>query len=205
MKQSAAQIVRTALTKIPAGEPFAARPLLARGPQAAMQKELERLAKTGAIRRVAYGIFVRPEHSPYVKGEVPPEITKVVKAAAQQSGTVVQVHGAEAARRLGFSTQVPMQSQFLTSGISKTLKVGNLAIRLKHVSPRKLVLAGRPAGLALTALWYLGKEEVGPSTFSQIERKIGSSEFEALTKARNHMPAWMSKALHAYEQVRTVG
>lgn len=58
-----------------------------------------------------------------------------------------------------------------------------MEIRLLHVCQRKLALAGRPAGLALAAMWYLGKTEVTPALVEKIRRKLGSSEFEVLLDA----------------------
>ena len=65
---------------------------------------------------------------------------------------------------------------------------------------RKLALAGRPAGLALAAMWYLGKTEVTPALVEKIRRKLGSSEFEVLKSATSSMPAWMSDAIFRSER-----
>ena len=75
------------------------------------------------------------------------------------------------------------------------MRVGKMEIRLQHVCSRKLALAGRPAGLALAAMWYLGKKEVTPAIVEQIRRRLGASEFEVLRSAVSAMPAWMSDAL----------
>lgn len=197
---NAAEAVRSAVARTPQGQPFAGRTLAIHGRREAVQRELSRLAQAGKIRRIAHGIFVRPEQSPYVRGEVPPEPLEVARAIAERTGAVVEISGAEAAKRLGLSTQVPMQYIFQTSGPNSEFSVGSRRVRLKHVAPRKLVLAGRPAGIALTALWYLGKREVEPSTFATIERKLSTEEFKVLTEAKTHMPAWMARALDQYEE-----
>ena len=170
-----------------------------------MQKALSRLVQSGAVCRVANGVFMRPEKSPYVSGDVPADLTKVVKAIAERTGATVQMHGAEAAVRMGLTTQVPMQAIFQTSGPTRQIKVGARNIRLQRVSTRKLALAGRPAGIALTALWYLGKQEVLPSTFEKISRKLGATEFKALTGARAQMPGWMVKVLDRYVADHGIG
>ena len=121
-------------------------------------------------------------------------------AVAKTTGAVVRVHGAEAARRLELTTQVPTQSVFVTSGPSKRIRVGKMEIHLRHICQRKLALAGRPAGLALAAMWYLGKKEVTPALVEKIRRKLGSSEFEVLKSAINSMPAWMSEAIFRNER-----
>ena len=200
-----ARAVRKAVARTPAGKPFVGSRLAVHGQPSAVQRELSRLVQAGVLRRPAHGVFVRPETSAYVKGHVPAEISTVVQAIAEHGGAKVQVHGAEAAQRMGFSTQVPVQSIFQTTGPSRQLKVGARVVHLKHASPRKLALAGRPAGVALAALWFLGKREVHPETFEKIAQRLGPSEFRVLASARSQMPAWMIRALEQYESKHSVG
>ena len=107
--------------------------------------------------------------------------------------------------RRGFSTQVPAQPVFYTTGSSHTVRMGKLQVRLQHVAARKLALAGRPAGQALSALWYLGPRQVAPATFERIATKPPQIEFEALRSAKASMPAWMLETLRQYENTRTEG
>lgn len=95
---------------------------------------------------------------------------------------------------------MPLQSVFNTSGPNRELKVGKLRLILKHVAPRKLVLSGRPSGLALSALWYLGKKHVTPRTIEAIREKLGPEAFEEFKAETRSMPAWMADTLHRYEQ-----
>jgi len=177
------------------GEPFTSTGFLDCGTRASVDQTLSRLIKAGAIERVTRGLFVQPEASRFA-GKVMPEPTKVVQAFAEASGSIVQIHGAEAARQLELSTQVTMQPVYSTSGPSRRIRIGAMEIRLNHVSSHKLALAGRPAGLALSALWYLGKKGVTPSVLDKIRRKIPSSEFEALRSCRK--PSWMSDVFFKY-------
>src|SRR5690606_3502794 len=127
----------------------------------------------------------------------------VARLIADHEGASIEIHGAEAARRFGFSTQVPAQPVFYTTGSSRTVKLGKLQVRLQHVAARKLALAGRPAGQALAALWYLGRQQVTPSTFQRIESKLPHAEFQALRQAKSSMPAWMVESLRQYEDQST--
>ena len=198
MIKTAGQI-RQRIEEIPVGEPFTPAVLLGCGTRASVDQTLSRLVKAGMIERVARGVFVRPEVSRFV-GKVMPEPQRVAETIAKATGAVVQVHGAEAVRRLELSTQVPTQPMFATSGPSRRVRMGKMEIRLQHVCQRKLALAGRPAGLALAAMWYLGKKEVTPGLVEKIRRKLGSSEFEILKSARSSMPAWMSDAIFLSER-----
>lgn len=195
-----AERIRQCIAEIPVGEPFTPAGLLECGTRASVDQSLSRLVKAGTITRVTRGVFVRPEVSRYVD-KVMPEPIKVAHVLAKSTGAVVQVHGAEAARRLELTTQVPVQSMFSTSGPSKRIRVGKMEIRLQHVSSRKLALAGRPAGLALAALWYLGKGEVTIKTIANIRNKLSPGEFEVLKSTTNAMPAWMSDVFFRYEQM----
>lgn len=93
------------------------------------------------------------------------------------------------------STQVPIKSLFLNDGSSRKFHLGAMEVTLKHVSRRKIALADRPAGLALTALWYLGKEKVSPRMIARIRERLGEEEFEALRNEIDALPGWLDPLL----------
>ncbi len=199
---SVMQQVRTCIEKMPLGQPFTPASMLAYGSRAAVDQALSRLNKEGCIERLGRGVFVRPEQSRYA-GKVMPEASQVAEAMASRTGAAVAVHGAEAARRFGLTTQMPTQPTFITTGPSRRLKIGNMEIRLKHSSSRKLALAGRPAGEALSALWYLGRHEVMPETIGILQKHLPQEEFKKLSQSRSIMPAWMSDVFSRFEQSNT--
>lgn len=199
-----AKKIRQHIEAMPVGEPFTPAAFLECGTRASVDQTLARLVKAGVIERVTRGVFVLPEISRFV-GKVSPSPLKVAETIAKTTGAVIQVHGAEAARRLELSTQMPTQPVFVTSGPSKRIRVGKMEISLQHVCQRKLALAGRPAGLALAAMWYLGKKEVTPALVEKIRHKLGPNEFAALKGATSSMPAWMSNAMFRNERLAVHG
>ena len=151
---------------------------------------MSRLAARGEIQRLVRGVFVRPRTNRFV-GTVLPDILEVVEAIARSNGETVQIHGAEAARRLKLSTQVPTAPVFHTNASSRTIRIANVAVRMVHTSNRRrLQFAGEAAG---AALWYLGEKNVTPKTVAAIEAALGPAEFQRLRSA--DLPAWMTKAL----------
>jgi len=98
------------------------------------------------------------------------------------------------------STQVSVHSVFYTSGRSKTFEVNGIQVQLQHISPRKLVKPGTKVGMAISALWYLGKEGVGTEILAALRSKLTEREFEELKASAPHMPVWMSNALLRYEK-----
>ncbi len=197
---TSAEAIRKQIEEIGVGEPFTSTQFKGLGTRASVDQTLSRLVKQGEMVRVSRGVFVRPKKSRYV-GQVMPEPSKVAQAIANAHGETIQVHGAEAARLLGLTTQMPLQSVFYTR--SRELKLGKLQLILKHVAPRKLALSGRPSGLALSALWYLGKKQVSPRTIKTIQEKLAPEAFEELKAETRSMPAWMSDTLHRYEKEAT--
>jgi hypothetical protein len=193
------ELIRQHVQKLPAGEAFTSSAFLGMGARASVDQALSRLAKLGTITRVTRGVFVRPTESRHL-GKVLPEPSKVAETVAKAKGASIQVHGAEAARRFELTTQTPTQPVFYTNGPSKRFRMGKMEVVLKHTASRKLALAGRPAGVALSALWYLGKNEVNAHTIEQIRGKLSPSEFEALSAAKASMPGWMAEAFYRYEQ-----
>ena len=192
---STAQAIRTDIRKLPRGRPFTTSRFVAHGSRAAVDRALSRISREGEIERLSRGVFVRPRTSRFV-GVVLPGVAEIVRAIATSNGETVQVHGAEAARRLGLSTQAPTTPVFHTSASSRPIRIGNTTVRMIHTSNRRrLQFAGETAGLALAALWYLGKDNATPAAVARIESAIGPEEFAKLRSA--DMPAWMAAALQA--------
>lgn len=196
---STSQTIRERIAALPAGEPFTPALFAGLGSRGSIDQSLMRLAKAGRIERFGHGLYTVPKTSRFGLKTLPsPEA--VAQTVAAGEGAAIEVHGAEAARRLGLSTQVPTQPVFYTTGSSRTLRLGKLRVRLQHVAARKLALAGRPAGQALAALWYLGSRQVTPATFERLAAVLPAEEFEALRHAKASMPGWMVQALRDYEE-----
>ncbi|OZI49502.1 DUF6088 family protein [Bordetella genomosp. 4] len=196
---STSRSIRERVASHPSGEPFTPALFAGLGSRAAIDQTLMRLTKAGSIERIGHGLYVVPKAGRFgIKSMPAPE--QVARTVAQAEGATIEIHGAEAARRLGLSTQMPAQAVFHTTGSSHRIRLGKLIVRLQHVAPRKLALAGQPAGQALSALWYLGRDQVTPNTFRQIAKKLPADEFEALSEAKALMPAWMVQALISYER-----
>lgn len=199
-----AKSIRRAIKEIPTGEPVTSSEFLMHGTRAAVDHALSRLTRSGLINRLARGVFVRPRVSRYV-GPVLPGPDAVARAVASRTGAKVQVSGAEAAVELQLSTQQPLAPVFHTSGPTKRFRMGALDVTLKHVSPRRLALAGRPAGTALAALWYLGKREVDEAVIEHVRRRLSADEFKALLAAAPLQPAWMAAVFRRHEQATRHG
>lgn len=195
--KSVPERIRTYVATLPEGEPFTVRELLTFGPRTAVDQAISRMARAGELERPARGVYARPKMNPVLGRKVPVTPEQVVAALARSNGTKFRVHGAEAARRFGLTTQMPLRPVYATTGRSRRVKVGSGEVVLRHASPQRMELAGRPAGEALAALLYLGKSEVTVETVQRIREALGAEEFEALGRSVTAMPAWLSGLMRA--------
>lgn len=190
------ELIRKKVEEIPAGQPFTAAEFLNVAARTSVDKALARMHAAGALTKPSRGVFLRPKQSKY--GAIPVDPFEV--AAVKANGAPVEIHGAEALRRLGLSTQAPVRPVYYTAGRSKTFTVGTTTVKLHHVSPRKLISPGTKVGLAVSALWYLGKEQVTVEVLSVIKSKLSPEEYAALREAAPKMPGWMADALYKFEK-----
>lgn len=194
-----AQTIRNRIQAMPYGQIFTPANFAGVGSRASIDQALMRLLQAGSVERVGHGLYMVPKTTRFGLKTMPsPE--SVAQAIAAAEGSTIEIHGAEAARRFGLTTQVPAQPIYYTTGSSRAVRMGKLLIHFQHVAARKLALAGRPAGQALVALWYLGEGEVTPKTFERIRAKLSQEEFTALEQAKSSMPAWMLAAFRSFEQ-----
>jgi len=174
------------------GHPFTWSLFEKLGSRAAIDKTLSRLVQAGALERVIRGVYMRPKESQFI-GRVRPSPVRVMEVVTRAKGEVVQVHGAEAVRRFGLSTQMQVQPVYYTSGSTREIRVGQAVIRLKHMSWERLQQAGTKVGLALTALHYLGRNQASGDVVSQIVRTLNQEELKRLLTCK--MPGWMQLVL----------
>lgn len=178
---------------MPKGRPFAGAVFAQVGSRASINKALSRLVQSGKLERVARGVYMRPKMSMYTGRVVRPSPLAVMEVITKANGETIQIHGAEAVRRLGLSTQMQVLPTFYTSGSTREIKVGNAVVRLRHVSKDRLQHAGTTVGVVLTALYYIGKEGLSANVVSKIVSALSGEELMKLRACK--MPAWMRSTL----------
>lgn len=121
-------------------------------------KLLSIFEKEGLITRIAKGVYVKAHKTRF--GIIYPSAYELVKEIAKRDKAKVYPTGDTAANRLGFSTQVPMNACFLTSGTPRTLKLGNRIVTLKHGVPKNFAYKGELMPELVQALRNIGEENI---------------------------------------------
>ncbi len=168
--------------------------LLHLGSRAAVDQALSRLARKGELLRVCQGVYVRPTQTRF--GPRPPAVEKVLTSLSATWGETIVPCGGTAANALGLTTQVPVRSVYLTSGPNRKLKLGGLAVELRHAPRWQLVAPHRTAGDAVRALAWLGPKEV-EENLGTLEHKLSPEDIEELAATRAVMPAWLAEPVSA--------
>lgn len=185
---SVTDVVFRRIQRMPKGRLFSRTLLVDLGSPAAISRALSRLCARGDLERIVRGVYMRPKLNRYI-GRVRPGVEQLVRLIARRNGETLQVHGAEAVRRLRLSTQMQLVPMFYTSGRSRTVHLGAAVAYLRHVTPDKLQCAGSPADIALIALHYIGKRGVDDQVLSHLKGFLSDDDFAMLYRCR--MPCWM--------------
>lgn len=188
----AASAVRHQVLSTPLLQPFLSSALLALGSQSAVYGALYRLVSAGEVERVGRGIYVRPEfHSHF--GWIGASMLDVVKVVVASQNEEFQIHGAEAVRKFGLSTQMQVKPVYYTTGRSQNIKIYGSTVRLVHVPKYCVQHTGSAAGLAIAALYYLRHDSLTLDNISKILKKLTPLDQRKLLESQ--MPSWMKKAI----------
>ena len=183
------QILAHAAT-LPEGTAFRAKELLHLGSRAGVDQALARLQRSGAVSRIRRGLYIRPTVGRF--GPRAPSQSKVVYALANATGEIIAAHGAVAANAFGISTQTPLRTIYLTSGRSRTVKVGGQMVELRHAPEWELLLPDQAAGDALRAIAWAGKTRAH-ETISALRHRLNPTEQQNLLNLRGRLPTWLAQ------------
>ena len=173
------------------GAAFTAKDLLDLGSRAAVDQTLSRLARTGRIRRVARGVYDIPRQSTRL-GALAPAPEQVAQAVARKSNSRIQASDAQAANRLGLTTQVPAKPVYLTDGPTRRIQTDGQLITLRHAAPRTFAAAGRPSGLVFQALRHLGRAHVDDAVIQRLRARLSDADKQTLRRDAGLAPGWMT-------------
>ncbi|MCY3770940.1 MAG: DUF6088 family protein [Gemmatimonadetes bacterium] len=164
--------------------------LLHLGTRSAVDQALSRLARNGRLMRICQGMYARPVETRF--GFRPPAVEKVVMSLSVLTGETIVPCGGAFANALGFTTQVPVRSVYLTSGPDRCLKFGELRVELRHSPSWQLVAPHRKGGDTIRALVWLGPREVEEHV-GMIKNKLSAEDRRELLTLRAAMPTWMAE------------
>ncbi len=185
--------------------PFAAwtpRDFLDLGSREAVDQALHRLTRGGDIRRIARGLYDKPQANSLTGQPTHPDPRAVVDVLARRDQARIIVDGMTAANDLGLSDAVPARIIVHTDARLKPIKLGKLQIDFKTTAPSKLHWAGRPAMRVVQALHWL--HDIAADQDPAVKKRLsgifanpdhGASIVDDLRRDLLALPNWMQLIL----------
>lgn len=153
-------------------------------------KLLAQFEKEGLITRIAKGVYVKAKKTRF--GVVYPSAFELVSEIAKRDKAKVYPTGETAANRLGFSTQVPMNAYFITSGTPRTLKLGNRTVTLKHGVPKNFAYKGKMMPELVQALRSIGEDNITEKEERRVAQLLSeTSEANTIEHDLLLAPVWV--------------
>ncbi len=150
--------------------------------------------KEGLITRIAKGVYVKAKKTRF--GVAYPSAFELVKEIAKRDKATVFPAGETAANRLGFSTQVPTNACFITSGTPRKLKLGSRTVVLKHGVPKNFAYKGKLMPELVQALRSIGEENITETVEKRVAQLLRETpEKETIDRDLLLAPAWIRQII----------
>lgn len=162
----------------------------------AVKMALSRLAKENTIVRVAQGVYLYPKVDREL-GQLSASIEAIAEAIARRDRARIMPTGVLAMQLLGFSTQVPMKTVFLTDGSPRKIQLGRRSITFKRTSPKLLAMKGKITSLVVVGLQELGKEAVTQEVMTLVAAALRRETKEVIAHDILLAPAWVASLMQA--------
>ncbi|MBL4874735.1 MAG: hypothetical protein JKY41_15485 [Rhodobacteraceae bacterium] len=170
----------------------------------AVDKTLQRLARSGELRRIERGLYDKPSFNSLTDSETVPDYRAVIEAVARRDKARFVIDGMTAANELGLTTAVPAKIEVLVDARLKTISFGNQKIVFKYAAPSRLFWAGRPAMSIVQALHWMQDVMNNKEERAKVKRAIeallasgdkGNALAVDLREGLSALPIWMQEFL----------
>ncbi len=191
------------LKKCGRGTTFFSSDFVRFGEQKSVNKALERMTKDGIILRIGRGVYHYPKINKKLGiGIIYPTLEAIAESIAKRDKARIVPTGLYALNRLGFSTQIPMNIQYLTDSYNRKLTLFNGAtIEFKHTAPKNLAFNSQLAMLLTFAFKILGKENITDEVLSHTKELLEKDKSQSVKQDYKLMPAWVSSIIKSlYEK-----
>ena len=157
-------------------------------------KLLSLFEKEGLITRIAKGVYAKVKKTRF--GILYPSVYELVEQIAKRDKAKVIPTGETAANRLGFSTQIPMNTTFLTSGSPRKLILNGRTITLKHGAPKNFAYKNKLIAELVQALRSIGEYNITPENKDTITKLFTNIQNSDIVEHDLFLaPFWIQKLI----------
>lgn len=163
-----------------------------------IRRNLNRLTKSGVIRRILKGIYDKPKYSKLLEEYIAPDPDAVAKALARSYHWSIAPCGNTAMNMLGLSTQVTAVWSYISDGPYKTYEWNATKIEFKHRTNKEITGLSYMTALVIQALKTLGKANVTQEIIEMLSFRLSDTDKAALLKEGGESTDWV------YDTIRQI-
>lgn len=164
------------------------------GTGVAVRQALSRLVKKEVLMRIASGIYLYPKKHKTL-GVLHPSIEAIAHAIAKRDRARIIPTGINALNKLGLSTQIPMNTVYLTDGTPRTINIGNSKIKFKIASPKILSAKSEIVLLVIMALKELGQDSIDQRVLKKVIPLLKKIDSDTLEHDLKLAPTWIKETI----------
>ena len=160
-----------------------------------IRRNLNRLTKTGILRRILKGIYEKPKYSQMLKEYVAADPEAVAKALARNYHWTIAPCGNTALNLLGLSTQVTAVRSYISDGPYKTYEWNSTKIEFKHRTNKEITGLSYMTALVIQALKTLGKANVTSETIQALSSRLSEEDKSVMLREAAESTDWVYNAI----------
>lgn len=163
-----------------------------------IRRNLNRLTRDGAIRRVLNGVYEKPKFSDLLQEYVATDPDAVAEALARSYQWTIAPSGNTALNLLGLSTQVSAVWTYISDGPYKTFEWNTTRIVFKHRTNKEITGLSYTTVLVVQALKTLGRKNLTPDIMQILSARLSDTEKSILLKEAAKSTDWV------YDTIRKI-
>ena len=154
-KNSCLSFIRRHISNMKDGQIFTTRDCLIYGKRSNVDHALFKCVRSGIIVRLTRGVFTR-----FTSDLQLPSFFEIATIKAKAFGKEILTHGADTAAKYQMIAKGNEEPTFYVDGSSSCFLYHGSYIHLKKASKKRMHMPDDKAGLAIRALWHMGKEKM---------------------------------------------
>ncbi|MBS9773771.1 MAG: hypothetical protein KGV59_01260 [Tenacibaculum sp.] len=186
--------IENKIIKSSRGEIFFIRDFIKYGSEVNIRKILSRLEKESVIERIAFGIYLKPKKDE-VLGVIYPNLDEIAYKIAKRDKARIVPTGAYALFLLGLTTQIPLNTVYLTDGSQRIVKIGNRSIKFKRTVPKTFAIKDDLLQLVVQSLKEIGQKNCTEDFLLKLQKSVIKISDKTIETELKYAPMWVQKEI----------
>lgn len=166
-----------------------------------LRKTLERMTKSGILRRLIRGVYEIPKYNKTFNMIAPPSIDEIAKALARNFNWDIYPSGNYALNILGVSTQIPSKYIYISSGPNRKYEYEGNIIVFKHATLKETNSFSYITNIVIQAFKELGKDNITDDIIKLICQKFSSDEINLICEEAKKTTIWIYQNILRLKEV----